>query len=74
MGIFLSFKFKGRAIWPSPGSFRVMKEKEKEHTTYVHYKVQYQYLPLHSTFIKECGGDCENMIEKENKFNGWNSG
>ena len=22
-GIFLSFKFKGRAIWPSPGSFRV---------------------------------------------------
>ena len=23
MGIFLSFKFRGRAIWPSPGSFRV---------------------------------------------------
>ena len=23
MGIFLSFKYKGRAIWPSPGSFRV---------------------------------------------------
>ena len=23
LGIFLSFKFKGRAIWPSPGSFMV---------------------------------------------------